>query len=44
MRGQAARRTVRHFGLDYDYESGELVPADPLSASMLYVPAVSATC
>ena len=30
MRGQTARRTVRHFGLDYDYESGELVPADPL--------------
>lgn len=30
MRGQAARRTVRHFGLDYEYESGELVPADPL--------------
>jgi hypothetical protein len=21
MRGQAARRTVRHFGLDYDYET-----------------------
>ena len=30
MRGQAAKRTVRHFGLDYDYESGRLVPADPL--------------
>ena len=30
MRGQTARRTVRHFGLDYDYEAGELVPADPL--------------
>jgi DNA oxidative demethylase len=30
MRGQTARRTVRHFGLDYEYESGELVPADPL--------------
>jgi alkylated DNA repair dioxygenase AlkB len=30
MRGQAARRTVRHFGLDYEYERGELVPADPL--------------
>src|SRR4051794_23193425 len=30
MRGQTARRTVRHFGLDYDYESGELVAADPL--------------
>jgi alkylated DNA repair protein (DNA oxidative demethylase) len=30
MRGQTARRTVRMFGLDYDYEGGELVPADPL--------------
>jgi alkylated DNA repair dioxygenase AlkB len=30
MRGQAARRTVRHFGLDYAYESGELEPTDPL--------------
>src|SRR3954447_6253361 len=30
MRGQTARRTVRHFGLDYDYEGGALVPADPL--------------
>ena len=37
MRGQTARRTVRHFGLDYDYESGELVPADPLPESMLWL-------
>jgi DNA oxidative demethylase len=34
MRGQTARRTVRHFGLDYAYESGELVPTDPLPAEM----------
>ena len=34
MRGQTARRTVRHFGLDYDYESGELVPADPLPEAL----------
>jgi DNA oxidative demethylase len=34
MRGQTARRTVRHFGLDYEYESGDLIPADPLPASM----------
>jgi alkylated DNA repair protein (DNA oxidative demethylase) len=34
MRGQAAKRTVRHFGLDYDYESGELVAADPLPAPL----------
>jgi DNA oxidative demethylase len=37
MRGQAARRTVRHFGLDYDYETGDLVPADPLPTSMLWL-------
>src|SRR3954449_12809712 len=30
MHGQAARRTVRLFGFDYDYEGGELVPTDPL--------------
>jgi alkylated DNA repair protein (DNA oxidative demethylase) len=30
MRGQTARRTVRHFGYDYDYEHWRLVPADPL--------------
>jgi alkylated DNA repair protein (DNA oxidative demethylase) len=34
MRGQTARRTVRHFGLDYDYETGQLVPAEPLPAAM----------
>jgi DNA oxidative demethylase len=37
MRGQTARRTVRHYGLDYDYESGELVPADPLPEPMLWL-------
>jgi alkylated DNA repair dioxygenase AlkB len=37
MRGQTARRTVRHFGLDYEYESGELMPADPLPASMAWL-------
>lgn len=30
MRGQTARRTVRHFGLNYDYERGGVVPGDPL--------------
>src|SRR3712207_2686064 len=34
LRGQTAKRTVRHFGLDYDYERGELVPADPLPAPL----------
>jgi alkylated DNA repair protein (DNA oxidative demethylase) len=37
MRGQTARRTVRHYGLDYDYESGELVPADPLPAELTWL-------
>ena len=30
MRGQTARRTVRHFGIGYDYDSGGVVPTDPL--------------
>ncbi len=29
MRGQVARRTVCHFGFDYDYETWQLVPTDP---------------
>ena len=37
MRGQTARRTVRHFGIDYDYESGELVPTDPLPRPLLWL-------
>ena len=34
MHGVAARRTARHYGLDYDYEAGDLVPADPLPAEL----------
>jgi alkylated DNA repair dioxygenase AlkB len=34
MHGQAAKRTVRHFGLGYDYSSGSLAPTDPLPAEM----------
>jgi alkylated DNA repair dioxygenase AlkB len=30
MRGQASRRTVRHFGLDYDYSDRGAVPGEPL--------------
>jgi alkylated DNA repair protein (DNA oxidative demethylase) len=30
MHGRTARRTVRMFGLDYDYSSHEVVPTDPL--------------
>ena len=32
MRGQTAKRTVRHFGWDYEYESWQLVPGDPFPA------------
>ena len=37
MRGQVARRTVRHFGLDYAYETGELEPTDPLPEWMSWL-------
>jgi alkylated DNA repair dioxygenase AlkB len=30
MRGQTAKRTVRHYGFDYGYESWQLTPAEPL--------------
>ena len=34
MRGQTAKRTVRHYGWDYEYESWNLVRADPLPAEL----------
>ena len=37
MRGQTARRTVRHYGYDYGYESWQLVPADPLPPPLVWV-------
>lgn len=37
MRGQTARRTVRHFGFDYDYEGWGLTPAEPLPASLTWL-------
>ena len=38
MRGQTARRTVRHFGYDYDYESwGTLAPAEPLPSPLAWL-------
>lgn len=30
MRGQTAKRTVRHYGFDYGYESWQLTPTDAL--------------
>src|SRR5215203_3049870 len=37
MHGQTARRTVRHFGLDYGYESWKLVPTDPLPSDLRWL-------
>ena len=37
MRGQTARRTVRHFNLGYGYETGAVTPADPLPCSMVWL-------
>jgi alkylated DNA repair dioxygenase AlkB len=37
MHGQTARRTVRHYGFDYDYESRELVEAAPLPEELRLV-------
>jgi len=37
MHGRTARRTVRHFGLDYGYESWELVPTDPLPEELTWL-------
>ena len=34
MRGQTARRTVAHFGFDYDYGSRKLVPATPFLSEL----------
>src|SRR3954464_11706690 len=37
MHGQVARRTVRHFGFDYGYESWRLTPTDPLPEGLWWV-------
>ena len=37
MHGRTARRTVRHFGLDYGYESWKLVPTDPLPDDLAWL-------
>jgi alkylated DNA repair protein (DNA oxidative demethylase) len=37
MHGQAARRTVRHFGYEYGYESWKVVPTAPLPASLSWL-------
>lgn len=35
MHGQPARRTVRHFGYDYDFDSWRVRPTDPIPPSLL---------
>ena len=37
MHGRTARRTVRHFGLDYGYESWKLIPTDPLPDDLAWL-------
>ena len=37
MRGQTAKRTVRHYGLSYDYESGGTRPGDPLPDELVWL-------
>jgi len=37
MRGRTARRTVRLYGYDYDYEAGELQPGDPLPSELAWL-------
>ena len=37
LRGRIARRTVRHFGLRYDYAARDVVPADPLPDAMAWL-------
>ena len=37
MRGQAALRTVLHFGHRYEYEGWKLVPADPLPSTFTWL-------
>jgi alkylated DNA repair protein (DNA oxidative demethylase) len=37
MRGQTARRVVRHFGLDYDYESWKIRQGEPLPDELEWV-------
>jgi alkylated DNA repair dioxygenase AlkB len=37
MRGRTARRSVRHFGLEYSYQRKELIRTDPLPETMLWL-------
>jgi DNA oxidative demethylase len=35
MRGQVARRTVRHYGVSYHFETAEITPGDPIPEWLL---------
>jgi DNA oxidative demethylase len=37
MHGQAAKRTVLHFGYRYDYDAWRLTPAEPLPADLRWL-------
>jgi alkylated DNA repair protein (DNA oxidative demethylase) len=37
MRGQTARRVVRHFGLDYEYDTWKVKPGEPLPRELEWV-------
>jgi alkylated DNA repair dioxygenase AlkB len=37
IRGQTARRTVRHYGYDYGYESARVVPGEPLPDELAWL-------
>jgi alkylated DNA repair protein (DNA oxidative demethylase) len=42
MRGQTAKRTVRHYGYAYDYESWKVVPTEPLPEGLKWLRARAA--
>jgi alkylated DNA repair dioxygenase AlkB len=42
MHGRAAKRTVRHFGLDYDYQSRDAAAGDPLPEELEWLRARAA--
>lgn len=37
IRGQVARRTVRHFGFGYEYETRAVAPTEPIPADVLWL-------
>ena len=37
MHGQAAKRTTKHYGYDYEYESRQVTPTEPLPPELTWV-------